>query len=57
MPVTTFVTLIVAVMLGGAVTVFAIAEWGLVTILPVLISVALLARWALAHVTLDDQRS
>lgn len=57
MPVTTFVTLILTVVLCGAVTVFAIAEWGILTVLPIAISVGLLARWAFAHVTLDDQRS
>ena len=57
MPVTTFVTVVLVVLFGAALTVLAIAQFGLVTVFPVLISLGLLARWALAHVTLDDQRS
>ncbi len=54
MPVTTFVTLILSVLAAAAITVFAIAEWGVLTVLPVLMAIALVARWAMSRVTLDD---
>ena len=57
MPVTTFVALIAVALSAGLVTVLAIAEWGTLTVLPILMIVALAARWAMAHVTLDDSHT
>lgn len=54
MPVTTFATLVLVVIAAAALTVLAIAQWGGLTVLPVLMVLALAARWAMSPVTLDD---
>ncbi|SHH78300.1 hypothetical protein [Marivita hallyeonensis] len=55
MPVTTFVTMILAVFMASGLTVWAVAEFGLLKVLPALIALALLARWGMAHVPGDDE--
>ncbi|PYG34424.1 hypothetical protein [Pelagimonas varians] len=57
MPVTSFALLLVSVIAAAAVTVMAVSAWGVVNVLPVLLIVALLARWGLAHVPFDDSHS
>lgn len=57
MPVTTFAALIAIVLSAGLVTALAIGKWGAVTVLPILMVIALAARWAMTHVTLDDTPS
>lgn len=54
MPVTFFALLILAVLSAAALTLWALSSWGLLTVLPVLLALALLARWGLAHVPHDD---
>ena len=54
MPVTTFVSLLAAVIAAAALTIWAIAELGMLTVLPALIALGLVMRWALAHVSPDD---
>ncbi|GGB02885.1 hypothetical protein [Allosediminivita pacifica] len=54
MPVTSFALLVLLVIALGALTVFALSAWGLATVLPIVIAVVLIARWALAHVPYDD---
>ena len=54
MPVTFFALLILAVLFAATVTVWALSAWGFATVLPVLLAVALFARWALGHVPYDD---
>lgn len=55
MPVTTFASMILAVIAASVLTVWALAEFGLFKVLPALIAVGLLARWGLAHVPGDDE--
>ena len=55
MPVTTFASMILAVLAASGLTVWAMAQFGILKVLPALIAVALLARWALAHVPGDDE--
>ncbi len=55
MPVTTFASMILAVIAASGLTVWALAEFGLFKVLPALIAVGLLARWGLAHVPGDDE--
>lgn len=55
MPVTTFVSMITAVIAASGLTVWAFAEFGLLKVLPVLVAVALVARWGMAHVPGDDE--
>ena len=55
MPVTTFVSLIAAVIAASGMTIWAVAQFGLIKVLPGLIVVALLARWGMAHVPVDDE--
>ncbi|MGJ8604839.1 MAG: hypothetical protein ACSHXH_11995 [Marivita sp.] len=55
MPVTTFVSMILAVIAASGVTVWALVEFGLLKVLPALIAVALAARWGLSHVPGDDE--
>ncbi|MGH1413142.1 MAG: hypothetical protein ACRBB0_06595 [Pelagimonas sp.] len=57
MPVTSFALLLVVVIAAAAVTVLAMSTWGALNVLPVLLIVALLARWGLAHVPFDDKHS
>ncbi len=57
MPVTSFALLICAVVSAAAVTVWAMSSFGVLTVLPVLLALALLARWAMAHVPHDDSRT
>ncbi|WP_439521971.1 hypothetical protein [Marivita sp.] len=55
MPVTTFVSMILAVIAASGLTVWAFAQFGILKVLPALIALALLARWGLAHVPGDDE--
>lgn len=54
MPVTTFVTMIFAVLAATGLTVWAFLSWGAGTVIPLLLALALLARWGLAPVASDD---
>lgn len=54
MPVTSFALLIFCVTLGAGLTIWAMSVWGLTTVMPLLLGVSLLARWALGHVPNDD---
>lgn len=54
MPVTSFALIIVSVLCAAALTVLAMSTWGVTTVLPGLVIVALLARWGLAQVPYDD---
>ncbi|WP_300434326.1 hypothetical protein [uncultured Mameliella sp.] len=54
MPVTSFALLVCAVIVAAALTVWAVSSFGVLTVVPVLLAIALLARWALAHVPYDD---
>ncbi|MDU8911472.1 hypothetical protein [Aestuariicoccus sp. MJ-SS9] len=56
MPVTSFALLILAVLMAAALTVWAVSAWGALTVLPVLMVLALAARWAMAHVPHDDPK-
>ncbi|MCK0150985.1 hypothetical protein MWU54_13170 [Marivita sp. S6314] len=55
MPVTTFVSMILAVIAASGMTVWAMAEFGVLKVLPALIAVGLLVRWGLTHVPGDDE--
>jgi hypothetical protein len=55
MPVTTFVSMILAVIAASGLTVWAMAQFGILKVLPALIALGLLARWGLAHVPGDDE--
>ncbi|MFP7672799.1 hypothetical protein ACG74X_05515 [Marivita sp. S0852] len=55
MPVTTFASMILAVIAASGMTVWAIAEFGVIKVLPGLIALGLLARWGLTHVPGDDE--
>ncbi|MGB1033639.1 MAG: hypothetical protein ACPG7W_08270 [Paracoccaceae bacterium] len=57
MPLTTFLTMLLTVLAASGLTVWAMVKWGMLTILPVLVVIALTARWALAHVPLDDSKN
>jgi hypothetical protein len=54
MPVTTFVSMILAVIAISGLTIWGFVKWGLLTMLPLLIAMALLARWGLTTVPADD---
>jgi hypothetical protein len=47
--------MIAAVIAASGLTVWAMAEFGLVKVLPALIVLGLLARWGMAHVPGDDE--
>ncbi|MFP7571487.1 hypothetical protein [Marivita sp. S2033] len=55
MPVTTFVSLIFAVIATSGLTVWAMVEFGVFQVLPWLIGLGLVARWGLSHVPGDDE--
>ena len=57
MPVTSFAMIVFLVIAAAALTVWALSAWGLLTVLPILLLAALVARWALAHVPYDDHRT
>ncbi|BBU56862.1 MULTISPECIES: hypothetical protein [Mameliella] len=57
MPVTSFALLVCAVIVAAGLTVWAVSSFGVLTVVPVLLALALLARWALAHVPYDDSRT
>ncbi|WP_168797948.1 hypothetical protein [Pacificoceanicola onchidii] len=57
MPVTSFVILILSVIAAAGLTIWAVTAWGMLTVLPLLISLALIARWAMAHVPHDDNHA
>ncbi|MGR3271732.1 hypothetical protein [Thalassococcus profundi] len=54
MPVTSFALMIFSVLAAAGLTIWALNAWGALTVLPVLMALGLLARWALAHVPYDD---
>ncbi|MBS0123021.1 hypothetical protein [Thetidibacter halocola] len=54
MPVTSFALMLFSVIAAAALTVWAFSAWGAGTMLPILLALALFARWALAHVPHDD---
>ena len=54
MPVTYLVTLLVAVLASAGLTVWAFLSWGASTVIPLLLALALAARWAMAPVAPDD---
>ncbi len=54
MPVTTLVTLVLSVLCAAALTIMAMVHWGVLNTIGVLVVMAVAARWALAHVHLDD---
>lgn len=55
MPVTTFVSMILAVLAASGLTIWAMAQFGIFNVLPALIIVGMLARWGLTHVQGDDE--
>lgn len=57
MPVTSFALLLVSVIAAAGATLMALSAWGALNVLPVLLIVALLARWGLAQVPFDDSHS
>ncbi len=57
MPVTSFALLILGVLATAALTIWALNAWGALTVLPILIALALFARWAVAHVPHDDRHT
>ncbi|WP_417208201.1 hypothetical protein [Antarctobacter sp.] len=57
MPVTSFALLVCAVVFAAGLTVWAMSSFGVLTVIPVLLALALLARWAMAHVPHDDTRT
>jgi hypothetical protein len=54
MPVTSFALLLLSACLAAVFTVWAVSAWGVMTVLPALLLLVLLARWALAPVPHDD---
>ncbi len=54
MPVTSFALLVFSVVAAAALTIVAMSTWGVLTVLPVLLCLALAIRWAVAHVPYDD---
>ena len=57
MPVTFLALLVFAVVSAAALTVWALNAWGVLTVLPILLCLALAARWALTHVPHDDSQT
>ena len=53
MPVTSFALVLISVLAAAALTVWAFTAWG-AAFVPVLLILALFARWAMAHVPYDD---
>lgn len=54
MPVTHLVVLLIAVLALGGLTVWALMSWGITTVVPMILGVALLARWGMTPVGRDD---
>ncbi|GGG58878.1 hypothetical protein GCM10011415_00880 [Salipiger pallidus] len=54
MPVTHFVTMIVAVLALSGLTLWAFLSWGAGTVVPLLLAAGLALRWAMSPVKLDD---
>ncbi|MCC1492553.1 hypothetical protein [Cognatishimia sp. F0-27] len=54
MPVTSLALLIFSVLAAGGLTIWALNAWGLVTVVPMLLCLALILRWALADTPYDD---
>jgi hypothetical protein len=57
MPVTSFALIVCATVAAAILTLWAMTSFGVLTVLPVLLALALLARWAMAHVPHDDSRT
>ncbi len=57
MPVTSFSLTIIGVVLAAALTVWAATAWGFMTVISLIMAVALVARWALGHVSHDDSHT
>jgi hypothetical protein len=54
MPVTSFALLFLAIIASVFALFWAMSTWGALTVLPVLIAAALIARWAMAPLPYDD---
>lgn len=54
MPVTSLALVVFSLICAGLIAIWAVGTWGFLTMLPVLLALAVLARWALAHVPHDD---
>ncbi len=50
MPVTSFVLMICSVIAAGGLTIWALNAWGALTVIPLLVTIGLALRWAMAHV-------
>ncbi|MCE0507131.1 MULTISPECIES: hypothetical protein [unclassified Roseivivax] len=57
MPVTSFALTILLVVAAAALTVWAMSAFGVLAVMPVLLVVALIARWGLGHVPYDDSHT
>ncbi len=57
MPVTSFALLVCAAIAAAILTVWAMTSYGVPLVLVILLALAILARWALAHVPHDDSRT
>lgn len=55
MPLTSFLSMIFAVIAGSGLTIWAVAQFGLFKVLPALVAVGLLARWGMTHVHAEDE--
>ena len=55
MPVTSLLIMIFSVIAASGLTVLAVAEFGLLKVLPGLVILGLLARWGMSHVSGDDE--
>lgn len=55
MPVTSFLMMIIAIVAASGLTVLAVAEFGLLKVLPGLVLIGLLTRWGMSHVSGDDE--
>ncbi|WP_164490726.1 hypothetical protein [Roseivivax isoporae] len=54
MPVTSFSLLVLSVLGAALLTVWALSAFGIATVLPVVLVLALVARWGMGHVPFDD---
>jgi uncharacterized membrane protein len=54
MPVTSLALLVFSLICVAGLMLWAVGTWGFVTMLPILLALVLVARWALAHVPHDD---
>ncbi|MGR3371109.1 MAG: hypothetical protein ACU0CC_05255 [Sagittula sp.] len=57
MPVTSFAMIVCSAICAAVLALWALSSWGILPVVPILLVLVLIARWAMAPVPYDDSTS